>query len=89
MPGPKGCLLQGLHLREVWLDVHYPQFRCVEAGDQATGELGEMKTLRSMRTVFDQMELIIDNLLNREEEPEDAILAASAVLEQLEKLQWN
>jgi len=34
-------------------------------------------------TSFDQMELIIDNLLNREEEPEDAILAASAVLQRL------
>ncbi len=29
------------------------------------------------------MELIVDNLLNREEEPEDAILAASAVLQRL------
>jgi len=29
------------------------------------------------------MELIVDNLLNREEEPEDVILAASAVLERL------
>jgi hypothetical protein len=34
-------------------------------------------------TSFAQMELIIDNLLNREEEPEDAILAASAVLQRL------
>lgn len=34
-------------------------------------------------TSFDQMELIVDNLLNREEEPEDAILAASAVLRRL------
>lgn len=32
---------------------------------------------------FAQMELIMDNLLNREEEPEDAILAASAVLQRL------
>jgi hypothetical protein len=29
------------------------------------------------------MELIIDNLLNRDEEPEDAILAASTVLQRL------
>jgi len=29
------------------------------------------------------MELIVDNLLNRESEPEDAILAASAVLQRL------
>jgi hypothetical protein len=36
-----------------------------------------------MATLFDQMELIIDNLLNRDEEPEDAILAASAVLRRL------
>jgi len=34
-------------------------------------------------TSFGQMELIMDNLLNREEEPEDAILAASAVLQRL------
>jgi len=34
-------------------------------------------------TSFDQMELIIDNLLNRDEEPEDAILAASAILQRL------
>ncbi len=32
---------------------------------------------------FEQMGLIMDNLLNREEEPEDAILAASAVVQQL------
>ena len=34
-------------------------------------------------TSFAQMELIMDNLLNREEEPEDAILAASTVLQRL------
>ena len=34
-------------------------------------------------TSFAQMELIMDNLLNREEEPEDAVLAASAVLQRL------
>ena len=32
---------------------------------------------------FEQMGIIMDNLLNREEEPEDAILAASAVLQRL------
>lgn len=30
-----------------------------------------------------EMQLIMDNLLNREEEPEDAILAASTVLQRL------
>ena len=29
---------------------------------------------------FGQMEIIMDNLLNREEEPEDAIIAASKLL---------
>lgn len=32
--------------------------------------------------VFAQVELILDNLLNREAEPEDAIIAASSVLRQ-------
>jgi hypothetical protein len=32
---------------------------------------------------FEQMGIIMDNLLNREEEPEDAILAASTVLQRL------
>jgi len=35
------------------------------------------------REVPAKMELVMDNLLNREEEPEDAILAASAVLQRL------
>ncbi len=30
---------------------------------------------------FAQMEIIMDNLLNREEEPEDAIIAASRLLQ--------
>lgn len=34
-------------------------------------------------TSFTQMKLIMDNLLNCEEEPEDVILADSAVLERL------
>jgi len=46
-------------------------------------EGGEAKAVLVDITSFDQMELIIDNLLNREEEPEDAILAASAVLQRL------
>jgi hypothetical protein len=46
-------------------------------------EDGEAKAVLVDITSFDQMELIIDNLLNREEEPEDAILAASAVLQRL------
>jgi hypothetical protein len=32
---------------------------------------------------FAQIELILDNLLNREEEPEDAILAAATVSKQM------
>jgi hypothetical protein len=46
-------------------------------------EGGEAKAVLVDITSFDQMELIIDNLLNREEEPEDAILAASAILQRL------
>lgn len=46
-------------------------------------EGGEAKAVLVDITSFDEMELIIDNLLNREEEPEDAILAASAVLQRL------
>ena len=30
---------------------------------------------------FGQMEIIMDNLLNREEEPEDAVIAASRLLQ--------
>ena len=46
-------------------------------------EGGEAKAILVDITSFDQMEFIMDNLLNREEEPEDAILAASAVLQRL------
>jgi len=46
-------------------------------------EGGEAKAVVVDITSFAQMELIMDNLLNREEEPEDAILAASAVLQRL------
>jgi hypothetical protein len=46
-------------------------------------EGGEAKAVLVDITSFDQMELIIDNLLNRDEEPEDAILAAATVLRRL------
>jgi len=46
-------------------------------------EGGEAKAVLVDVASFAQIELIIDNLLNREEEPEDAILAASSVLRQL------
>ncbi len=46
-------------------------------------ERGEAKAVLVDVASFAQIELIIDNLLNREEEPEDAILAASTVLKQL------
>jgi len=46
-------------------------------------EEDEAKAVLVDITSFAQMELIIDNLVNREEEPEDAILAASAVLQRL------
>ena len=42
-----------------------------------------MKAFLVDATSFAQIELILENLLNREEEPEDTILAASAVLQQL------
>ena len=32
---------------------------------------------------FGQMEIIMDNLLNREEEPEDAVIAASKILQKV------
>ena len=46
-------------------------------------EGGEAKAILVDMASFAQVELIIDNLLNREKEPEDAILAASGVLCQL------
>ena len=46
-------------------------------------EGGEAKAVLVDVTSFAQMELIMDNLLNREEEPEDAVLAASTVLQRL------
>jgi len=52
------------------------RFPILYEGDEAKAVLVDI-------TSFAQMELIMDNLLNREEEPEDAILAASAVLQRL------
>ena len=45
------------------------RFPIVCEGSEAKAILGDIAS-------FEQMELIMDNLLNREEEPEDAILAA-------------
>jgi hypothetical protein len=56
-----------------WIRDHFPVLY----------EGGEAKAVLVDITSFAQMELIMDNLLNREEEPEDAILAASAVLQWL------
>ena len=52
------------------------RFPILYEGDKAKAVLVDI-------TWFAQMELIMDNLLNREEEPEDTILAASIVLERL------
>ena len=49
------------------------QFPVVYEGGQPKAVLVDIAS-------FAQMELIIDNLSNREEEPEDAILAASEVV---------
>ncbi len=46
-------------------------------------EGGEAKAVLVDVATFNQIELILDNLLNREAEPEDAILAASPLLKQL------
>ena len=56
-----------------WIRDHFPVLY----------EGGEAKAILVDIASFAQMELIMDNLLNREEEPEDAILAASAVLQRL------
>jgi len=56
-----------------WIRDHFPVLY----------EGGEAKAVLVDITSFAQMELIVDNLLNREEEPEEAILAASTVLERL------
>jgi hypothetical protein len=46
-------------------------------------EEGEVKAFLVDAASLAQIELILENLLNREEEPEDTILAASAVLQRL------
>jgi hypothetical protein len=46
-------------------------------------EGGEPKAVLVDVATFEQVELILDNLLHRESEPEDAILVASGVLERL------
>lgn len=46
-------------------------------------EGGEAKAFLVDAASFAQIELVMDNLLNREEEPEDAILAASTILKRL------
>ncbi|MEW5985613.1 MAG: hypothetical protein AB1791_03170 [Chloroflexota bacterium] len=52
------------------------RFPVVYEGSTAIAVLVDM-------TSFSQLELILDNLLNREEEPEDAILGASSLLHNL------
>ncbi|OGO43462.1 MAG: hypothetical protein A2Z04_06425 [Chloroflexi bacterium RBG_16_57_9] len=52
------------------------RFPIVYEGDEAKAVLVDMDS-------FAQIELIIENLLNREEESEDAILVASTVMKQL------
>jgi hypothetical protein len=56
-----------------WIRDHFPLLY----------EGGEVKAILVDIASFAQMELIMDNLLNREEEPEDVILAASTVLQRL------
>jgi len=46
-------------------------------------EEGKVKAFLVDEASFAQIELILENLLNREEEPEDTILAASTVLRRL------
>jgi hypothetical protein len=48
-------------------------------------EGGEAKAVLVDIATFAQMELILDNLLNRASEPEDAVLAAAGVLQKLIK----
>jgi hypothetical protein len=57
----------------VWEKERYP---VVYEGDQPKAIMVDIDS-------FAQIELILDNLLNRETEPEDAILAASAALKRL------
>lgn len=46
-------------------------------------EENEIKAVIVDADVFSEVELILDNLLNRDAEPEDAILASSELLKQL------
>ncbi len=46
-------------------------------------EQGEPKAVLIDITSFAQFELVVDNLLNRQQEPEDAILATSDALKRL------
>ncbi len=41
------------------------------------------KVAAKYQASFDKIELILDNLMHREAEPEDALLAASGVLDRL------
>ena len=59
--------------RGFWTVEHFP---VVYEGGEAKAVLVDMAS-------YAQIELILDNLLNRESEPEDAILAASSSLRQL------
>lgn len=46
-------------------------------------EAGQIKAVMVDIASFARIQLILDNLLNREAEPEDAMLAASTTLQQL------
>lgn len=46
-------------------------------------EAGQIKAVMVDIASFARIQLILDNLLNRESEPEDAMLAASTTLKQL------
>ncbi len=52
------------------------RFPIVYEGDEPKAVLVDVAT-------FEQIELILDNLLNREGEPEDQILVASGILRRL------
>ncbi len=52
------------------------RFPVLYQGDEAQGVLVDLKT-------FSQIELILDNLLNRQPDDEEALLAASEQLQQI------
>jgi hypothetical protein len=56
-----------------WIRERFP---ILYEGDEAKAVLVDIDS-------FAQMELVLDNLLNREEEPEDALLAASTIWQRL------